>query len=130
MEKIGRGSVLILRKCKERGLAEPVWTSDEKTGVTLTFFAPEVTTEVTTEVTPEVTPEVLQMLRAFVGDMQRRDLQRLLGLKDDEHFRKAYLLPAIKNNLIEMTLPDKSHSSKQRYRLTGKGRLFLESNRS
>jgi len=74
-----------LRKCKERGLAEPVWTSDEKTGVTLTFFAPEVTTEVTPEVTQEValqvTPEVLQMLRAFVGDMQRRDLQRLLGLR-------------------------------------------------
>ncbi len=134
MEKIGRGSVLILRKCKERGLAEPVWTSDEKTGVTLTFFAPEVTTEVTPEVTQEValqvTPEVLQMLRAFVGDMQRRDLQRLLGLKDDEHFRKAYLLPSIKENLIEMTLPDKPHSSKQRYRLTGKGRLLLESNRS
>jgi len=134
MEKIGRGSVLILRKCKERGLAEPVWTSDEKTGVTLTFFAPEVTTEVTHEVTQEValqvTPEVLQMLRAFVGDMQRRDLQRLLGLKDDEHFRKAYLLPSIKENLIEMTLPDKPHSSKQRYRLTGKGRLLLESNRS
>ena len=134
MEKIGRGSVLILRKCKERGLAEPVWTSDEKTGVTLTFFAPEVTTEVTPEVTQEValqvTPEVLQMLRAFVGDMPRRDLQRLLGLKDDEHFRKAYLLPAIKKNLIEMTLPDKPHSSKQRYRLTRKGRFFLESNRS
>jgi len=134
MEKIGRGSVLILRKCKERGLAEPVWTSDEKTGVTLTFFAPEVTTEVTPAVTQEValqvTPEVLQMLRAFVGDMQRRDLQRLLGLKDDEHFRKAYLLPSIKENLIEMTLPDKPHSSKQRYRLTGKGRLLLESNRS
>ena len=76
MEKVGRGSVLILRKCKERGLAEPVWTSDEKTGVTLTFFAPEVTTEVTQEVTQEValqvTPEVLQLLRAFVGDMQRR----------------------------------------------------------
>jgi len=134
MEKIGRGSVLILRKCKERGLAEPVWTSDEKTGVTLTFFAPEVTTEVTPEVTQEValqvTPEVLQMLRAFVVNMQRRDLQRLLGLKDDEHFRKAYLLPSIKENLIEMTLPDKPHSSKQRYRLTGKGRLLLESNRS
>ena len=80
-------------------------------GVTLTFFASEVTTEVTPEVTQEValqvTPEVLQMLRAFVGDMSRRDLQRLLGLKDDEHFRKAYLLPAIKESLIEMTLPDK-----------------------
>jgi ATP-dependent DNA helicase RecG len=130
MEKVGHGSVLILRKCKERGLAEPVWTSDEKTGVTLTFFAPEVTTEVTPEVALQVTPEVLQMLGAFVGDMQRRDLQRLLDRKDDEHFRKAYLLPAIKENLIEMTRPDKPHSSKQRYRLTRKGRFLLESSRS
>jgi hypothetical protein len=47
------------------------------------------------EVALQVTPEVLQMLRVFVGDMQRRDLQRLLGLKGDEHFRKAYLLPVI-----------------------------------
>jgi len=54
MEKVGRGSVLILRKCKERGLSKPVWTSDEKTGVTLTFFAPEVTPEVALQVTPEV----------------------------------------------------------------------------
>jgi ATP-dependent DNA helicase RecG len=122
MEKVGRGSVLILRKCKERGLAEPVWTSDEKTGVTLTFFAPEVTTE--------VTPEVFRMLRAFEGDMSRQDLQRSLGLKDDEHFRKAYLSPTIKESLIEMTLPDKPHSSKQKYRLTRKGRFLLESSRS
>jgi len=128
MEKVGRGSVLILRKCRERGLSEPIWTSDEKTGVTLTFFAPEVTPEVTQEVALQVTPEVLQMLVAFLGDMSRRDLQRLLGLKDNEHFRKAYLLPALKENLIEMTLPDKPHSSKQRYRLTRKGRLLIESN--
>ena len=126
MEKVGRGGVLILRKCKERGLAEPVWTSDKKTGVTLTFFASKVSREVTTE----VTPEVLQMLGAFTGDMSRQDLQRLLNLKDGEHFRKAYILPAIKENLIEMTLPDKPHSSKQRYRLTQKGRFLLENSRS
>jgi predicted transcriptional regulator len=46
-------------------------------------------------------------------------------LKDDEHFRKAYLLPAMKADLIEMTLPDKPTSSKQKYRLTRKGRSLL-----
>ncbi|HPS90557.1 MAG TPA: putative DNA binding domain-containing protein [Methanothrix sp.] len=133
MEMIGRGSVLILTKCKERGLAEPVWTSDENTGVTLTFFAQGVTTEVAPEVTGEVglqiAPEVLQMLEAFRGDMTRRDLQQSLGLRDDEHFRKAYLLPAIRQNLIEMTRPDRPRSSKQKYRLTQKGRFVLETNR-
>jgi len=125
MEKLGRGSVLILQKCKERGLRPPEWTSDEKIGVTLTFFAPEMIKEVAPEVTQEVTQEVLRMLRAFEGDMSRQDLQRLLGLKDNEHFRKAYLFPAIQGSLIEMTFPDKPRSSKQRYRLTRKGRSLL-----
>ena len=48
-----------------------------------------------------------------------------LGLKDDEHFRKAYLLPALEAGLIEMTIPDKPRSSKQKYRLTDKGRQWL-----
>ena len=38
MEKIGRGSLLILRLCKESGLPEPKWESDQHRGVTLTFF--------------------------------------------------------------------------------------------
>jgi len=88
--------------------------------------ATEVTTEVTMEVTTEVATEVLRMLGVFKGDMSRQDLQRLLGLKNDEHFRKAYLLPAIKEGVIEMTLPDKPRSSKQRYRLTQKGRSIRQ----
>jgi ATP-dependent DNA helicase RecG len=78
------------------------------------------------EVTTEVATEVLRMLGVFKGDMSRQDLQRLLGLKNDEHFRKAYLLPAIKEGVIEMTLPDKPRSSKQRYRLTQKGRSIRQ----
>lgn len=117
MKKLGRGSVLILQDCKEQGLPEPKWTSEEKVGVTLTFFAPEVT--------PEVTTEVKRMLGILEGDMPRHDLQNLLGLKDDDHFREAYLQPALKEGLIEMTLPGKPRSSKQRYRLTRKGRSLL-----
>ncbi len=74
----------------------------------------------TPEVTPDVTPEV-RLLSAFTGEMTRQQLKAALGLKDDEHFRKAYLLPALKAGLIEMTIPDKPRSSRQKYRLTGKG---------
>ena len=77
------------------------------------------------KVTPEVTPEV-KLIRAFAGEMSRRDLQQAVGLKDDEHFRKVYLLPALDQGLIEMTIPDKPRSSKQRYRLTAKGTQLLE----
>lgn len=53
--------------------------------------------------------------------MSRLELQQALGLKDDEHFRKAYLLPALAAGLAEMTLPDKPRSSRQKYRLTPLG---------
>ena len=76
------------------------------------------------EVTPEVTPEV-RLLIALTGEMARRQLKEALGLKDDEHFRKSYLLPALEAGLIEMTIPDKPRSSKQKYRLTDKGRRRL-----
>lgn len=74
--------------------------------------------------TPEVTPEV-RLLSVLTGEMTRQQLKEALGLKDDEHFRKAYLLPALEAGLIEMTIPDKPRSSKQKYRLTDKGRQVL-----
>ena len=76
------------------------------------------------EVTPEVTPEV-RLAQVLAGEMSRQQLQQALGLKDDEHFRKAYLMAALDAGLIEMTIPDKPKSSKQKYRLTAKGRARL-----
>ncbi len=77
-----------------------------------------------TSSTPEVTPEV-RLLSVLAGEMTRQQLKEALGLKDDEHFRKAYLLPALDAGLIEMTIPDKPRSSKQKYRLTDKGRQVI-----
>lgn len=71
----------------------------------------------------EVTPEV-RLLNIISGEMNRQHLQATLGLKDDEHFRKVYLLPALQAGYIEMTIPDKPKSSKQKYRLTDKGQAI------
>lgn len=76
------------------------------------------------EVTPEVTPEV-RLLSVLADEMTRQQLKEALRLKDDEHFRKAYLLPALQAGMIEMTIPDKPRSSKQKYRLTEKGRRLI-----
>jgi Fic family protein len=84
----------------------------------------DTVTSSTPEVAPEVTPEV-RLLSVLAGEMTRQQLKEALGLKDDEHFRKAYLLPALEAGLIEMTIPDKPRSSKQKYRLTDKGRLAM-----
>ena len=54
--------------------------------------------------------------------MSREALQSILGLRDRKSFRELYLRPALADGLIEMTIPDKPRSSKQKYRLTEKGR--------
>lgn len=76
--------------------------------------------------TPQVTPQVRQLLHAISGEHARQELQDMLGLADREHFRKAYLVPALSAGLIEPTLPDKPNSRLQRYRLTDKGRAVLK----
>jgi len=83
-----------------------------------------VTPEVTPEVTPKVTPEVARLLAAIQGELTRSEIQSSLGLKDEKHFRDAYLRPALESGLIEMTIPDKPRSRLQKYRLTARGRVL------
>lgn len=83
------------------------------------------TTEATTEATTEVTTEVAALLSVVHDEMPRQALQAALGLKNAEHFRKAYLVPAIAAGLLEMTLPDQLRSPLQRYRLTASGRKWM-----
>lgn len=113
MEKLGRGSVMIRKSCEERGLPAPKWHSDNN-GVTLTFFA------------PEVTPEVKRVLESIIGEMSKQELKNLLLLKDNEHFRKVYLNPALEAGLIEMTIPEKPTSRLQKYRITDFGKKLLK----
>lgn len=78
----------------------------------------------------EVTPEVSRVLKLPVGEWPRQQLQQALGLRDDEHFRKTYLLPAIEAGLMQMTLPHKPRSRNQRYRLTAAGQQWLKDQES
>jgi ATP-dependent DNA helicase RecG len=81
--------------------------------------------QVTPHVAPHVAPQVLQLLRVLKGDQDRDALQSALELKARKNFRLLYLAPSLDAGLIEMTIPDKPRSSKQRYRLTDKGRQLL-----
>jgi predicted transcriptional regulator len=53
-------------------------------------------------------------------------LMAITGRSDRTKFRHQVLNSLIEGGLIEMTVPDKPRSSKQRYRLTDKGRRWLE----
>lgn len=78
------------------------------------------------QVTPQVTPQVLALLAKVSGEMARQELMEALGLKDRKHFGDAYLQPALDAGVLEMTIPDKPQSSKQRYRLTDLGQASLK----
>jgi ATP-dependent DNA helicase RecG len=49
----------------------------------------------------------------------------LIGRANRTKFRDQVLKPLLDAGLIEMTIPDKPASSKQKYRLTEKGKRML-----
>lgn len=77
--------------------------------------------------TGEVTGEVTLLLSAFTGEMKRLELQAALGLKHEDYFREAYLVPALEAGWIERTIPGKPRSRLQRYRLTRRGLAWVAS---
>lgn len=56
-------------------------------------------------VPPEVTPEVGRVVLVLQEALSRKGLQQALGLKDEKHFRKIYLLPALDSDIQYVTKP-------------------------
>jgi len=68
--------------------------------------------------TPQVTPqdERLQKVLLFCDvPRSRREIQEYIGMKDRKHFKEVILDVLLADGLLEMTLPDKPQSPKQRY---------------
>jgi len=58
--------------------------------------------------------------------LSRLELQEASDLNDRKHFINAVIKPLLESGLLEMTIPDKPSSSKQKYRITERGKEFLE----
>lgn len=65
------------------------------------------------------------MLEASLDAQTLADLMRLCGRSDRTKFRDQVLRPLIDAGLIEMTIPDKPRSSRQRYRTTDAGKRIV-----
>lgn len=78
--------------------------------------------DATDQVAGEVHHLAARLVGVMSGAMSRQGIQDALGLRHRKHFRKAYLASCPAGGLIEMAIPDKPCSSKQRYRLTPAGR--------
>ena len=139
IEQWGSGFRRILKEAEELNLPEPVM---EEIGmrVRVTVFLAEAIelqldqesdrdqdgTQSPTQSPTQSDDSVQKLLLALVdGDKSSGTLRNILNLKHRQTFRDNYLHPALKHDYIEMTIPDKPMSSKQKYRLTEKGRAFL-----
>lgn len=125
VEQIGSGIQRIRDACAEYGVAEPL-IEVSPDWVTVTFPRTEAahTPHETLHEAPHVTPHVERLVAVLEGERNRAELMEALGLADRRHFTITYLQPGINAGLIEMTVPDRPRTPRQRYRLTSLGRHF------
>lgn len=67
----------------------------------------------------------VEVLRKCLNESAIADLMDIAGRSNRTKFRNHVLNPLLTAGLVEMTCPDKPRSSKQKYRLTQKGRSVL-----
>ena len=134
VEQIGSGIRRIRQLCRDYDVAEPLIDVSEN-WVTTTFArqVEHAKERGTRHVVPQVpdkypasTLQVRNLIRSLDGERTRAEILQSLGLKDRTNLAKEYVQPALVEGLIEMTIPDKPRSSKQKYRLTDKGRELQE----
>lgn len=69
------------------------------------------------QVTDQDKPSVARLLSVLGNDMlSAAEIMKRLGLSHRPTFRKNYLNPALEQNLIERTIPDRPNSKNQKYR--------------
>ena len=84
------------------------------------------TAQVTAQDTAQVTAQVKELIEILSKEMDRKEIQDMLGLSHRENFRLKYLKPALEQGFIEMTIPDRPSSKSQKYRLTILGKQLKD----
>lgn len=84
------------------------------------------TAQVTAQDTAQVTAQVKELIEILSKEMDRQEIQDMLGLSHRENFRLKYLKPALEQGFIEMTIPERPSSKLQKYRLTILGKQLKD----
>ena len=66
-----------------------------------------------------------KILRMAESPTDAQTLMGAVGHTNRTRFRSAIMKPLMEAGLLEPTIPDKPHSSKQKYRLTQKGQELI-----
>lgn len=132
IERMGTGIHDMIERCREAGLPEPefkltdgfVTVIRRKSGKAFEAVGGKVAPEVGTK--SALSRHQVKILRNCLEEQAILDLMKLAGRTDRTKFRNQVLKPLLDAGFIEMTIPDKPTSSKQKYRLTEAGKKILD----
>ena len=128
IEVWGRGTNRVIEACRTYGIAEP--TFSEVSGAVSVTFKAEVVADLgraSSQVGPKSVLSASQVQVLEIASVARSlpELMATSGVKNKTRFRDQVVAPLLRAGLIEMTIPDKPRSSKQRYRATDAGRAAI-----
>jgi len=133
IEKAGTGTLDMIDLCERAGLPSPtfrqeggqfvqvLWRPGSEQGGTKSGPSRD---QVGTKM--DLDPERVEVLRLCVTERSMVELLAVAGRTNRTKFREQVIKPLLDAGFIEMTVPEKPRSSKQRYRLTALGRAWLD----
>jgi ATP-dependent DNA helicase RecG len=134
IEKAGSGTLDMLKLCKSAGLLPPEFSMDVGCFIVTIRRKSRVETREVIQSPPESQPESqpesleIRVLRLLASDPRRKaELSIGLGQKEVSGQLNKVVRILLGDQAIEYTIPDKPTSRLQKYRLTTKGKMILES---
>jgi predicted HTH transcriptional regulator len=135
IEKAGSGTVDMVKRCRKAGMRQPEFRVDSGFFILTVwrkrFAAAEDQAEQGVEsgsgwhhvgIKSAPSRHQVEILHKCLIDTGITELMEIAGRTDRTKFRNQVLNPLIEAGLLEMTVPDKPRSSKQKYRVTEEGR--------
>lgn len=127
VEAWGRGTNRVIEECERWGVEPPIF-QEQGNAVVVTFRAAiglgaDAGHQAGTKLA--LSDNQVQVLGAAGTALPIGELMELCGRTDRTKFRDQILRPLLDAGLLQMTIPDKPRSSKQRYRTTESGRQLL-----
>lgn len=130
-EQAGTGIRMMKSQWQELGHPEPELTNDRshkafefRLGLAIAAMPASIRDQAGTKL--GLSQDQVKVLSSCLREQNLVEIMGIVGRKNRTKFRDQVLNPLLKLGFIAMTIPDKPRSSKQKYKLTDKGRQIIK----